>query len=437
MLKYKPWRSRTGDAWNGFDEDDNDTFCQKWNEFLQSELGHNLVPNWRREFHNAELYFDRAENYEFEENVEGEREEWMHLADLCANNDTELTDENINDNVQYWQAFRANYTEEQIGSMVSWLEKKKAEISESTGTEFKLNVDSLNEAQRKAFNIVLNHENDSEEKKLLMIITGLAGSGKSYLINSIRALLKEKCVVSAYFGIAAFNIKGKTLHSLLKLPIRGRNLKDLKGPALLQLQERLSGIKYLIIDEYSVVGQNLLGWIDKRCRQGTGELDKPFGGISMILVGDIAQLPPVGDKVLYHKKPNGEVGTMGFCMYKKFTTIIKLTVNERTKGNEIEQKTFRNVLYRLRNGDSTEEDWELPLTRTPANITDIIDKKSFVKLSFSNEKVACDNHEALMSLDVPVARINARHSKKTSARLSSDDVGGLEPTKYWCKSYAN
>ena len=197
MLKYKQWRSRTGDAWNGLDEDDNDTFCRKWNESLQSKLGHSLVPNWRREFHNAELYFDRAENDEFEENVEGEREEWMHLADLCANNDTDLTDENINDNVQYWQAFRANYTEEQIGSMVSWLEKKKAEISESTGTgtEFKLNVDSLNEAQRKAFNIVLNHENDSEEKKLLMMITGLAGSGKSYLINSIRALLKEKCVV--------------------------------------------------------------------------------------------------------------------------------------------------------------------------------------------------------------------------------------------------
>lgn len=191
----------------------------------------------------------------------------MHLADLCANNDTEIPDENINDNVQYWQAFGANYTDEQIGSMVSWLEKKKAEISESTGKEFELNVDSLNESQRKAFDIVLNHENDSEEKQLLMMITGLAGSGKSYLINSIRALLKEKCVVSAYFGIAAFNIKGKTLHSLLKLPIRGRNLKDLKGPALLQLQERLNGVKYLIIDEYSVFGQNLLGWIDKRCRQ--------------------------------------------------------------------------------------------------------------------------------------------------------------------------
>ena len=60
-------------------------FCQKWNEFLQSELGHSLVPNWSREFHNAKLYFERAENEDdFEENFEGEREEWMPLADLCA-----------------------------------------------------------------------------------------------------------------------------------------------------------------------------------------------------------------------------------------------------------------------------------------------------------------------------------------------------------------
>lgn len=122
LLKYKPWKSWTRDAWDGLDEveDNNDMFCQKWNEFLQSELGHTLVPNWNREFHNAELYFERAENEDdFEENFEGEREEWMHLADLCANNDTELNDENNNDNVQYWQGFRANYSEEQIGGMVS------------------------------------------------------------------------------------------------------------------------------------------------------------------------------------------------------------------------------------------------------------------------------------------------------------------------------
>ena len=161
----------------------------------------------------------------------------------------------------------------------------------------------------------------------------MTGSGISYLINNIRALLKEKCVVTAYFGIAAFNVKGKTLHSLLNLPIRGKKANDLRGPALSRLQEKLEGIRYIIIDEYSVVGQYLLGWIDKRCRQATGVADKPFGGISIILVGDIAQLPPVGDKVLYHKKPSGSIGTMGFCMYRHFYNVVKLTVNERSRAD--------------------------------------------------------------------------------------------------------
>jgi len=57
----------------------------------------------------------------------------------------------------------------------------------------------------------------------------------------------------------------------------------------------------------------------------------------------------------------------------------------------------------------------------------ITDKNLFVRLSYSNEKVACDNHEALTSLNVPIAQINARHSSKASEKFSSDDMGGLEP----------
>jgi len=117
-------------------------------------------------------------------------------------------------------------------------------------------------------------------------------------------------------------------------------------------------------------------------------------------------------------------------MYRLFDTVIKLTVNERSKGNDLAQERFRNALYRLKNGDSTEEDWQMFLNRTPGRIGDINDVKDFVKLSYSNKKVATDNHEALMSLNVPVAQINARHSNKASAKLSSDDMGGLEKFFY-------
>ena len=145
-----------------------------------------------------------------------------------------------------------------------------------------------------------------------MIITGQAGSGKSYVIDALRALLMQNCIVTAFFGIASFNVKGRTLHSLLRLPIRGKYRQDLKGSALMKLQEDLSNIKYLLIDEFSVVGQKMLGWIDRRCRQGTGNFDEPFGGLSIILTGDIAQLSPVLDKVLYHKKPKMKSLQQGF-----------------------------------------------------------------------------------------------------------------------------
>ena len=64
--------------------------------------------------------------------------------------------------------------------------------------------------------------------------------------------------VAAPTGVAAFNVDGMTLHSLLHLPTRG-DFRSLEGEYLLQLQQRLQGVDYLIIDEMSMVGRKLLG----------------------------------------------------------------------------------------------------------------------------------------------------------------------------------
>ena len=58
--------------------------------------------------------------------------------------------------------------------------------------------------------------------------------------------------------------------------------------------------------------------------KATGLITVPFGGISIILVGDIVQLPPVSDRVLYHNKPLNDLETQGYCMYRKFETVIRL-----------------------------------------------------------------------------------------------------------------
>ena len=199
---------------------------------------------------------------------------------------------------------------------------------------------------RLTFNIVESHftNNSPEQQPLHLIIIGLAGTGKSYLINGIRNLLQDKCQVSATTGKASYNVSGVTIHSLLKLPVGSRGCKDLTGQALCRLQENLNGINYILIDEYSMLGQATFGWIDKRCKQATGSHDKILGGKSMILIGDPAQLPPVADKPLYHSKPSSDVGEQGYQAYKMFDKVVKLTVNQRVQGTCPEQVQFRELL---------------------------------------------------------------------------------------------
>lgn len=71
-----------------------------------------------------------------------------------------------------------------------------------------------------------------------------------------------------------------------------------------------------------MLGQCMFTWVDKCLRQATGQLDKPFGNLSVILIGDFAQLPPVGDMPLYSPTPLSDLGTHGYAMYKLFTTVV-------------------------------------------------------------------------------------------------------------------
>lgn len=120
------------------------------------------------------------------------------------------------------------------------------------------------------------------------------------------------------------------------------------------------------MDEISMLGQNMMVWVDKRLRQVTTHLDIPFGGISVILIGDFAQLPPVGDHPLF--APEG-TGSHGHTMYNLFTKVVILEQIVRQSGTSKESEQFREILMRLRNGISTENDWNTLLQRTPTTAT--------------------------------------------------------------------
>ena len=275
-----------------------------------------------------------------------------------------------------------------------------------------VDVDSFSEMQKLAYDIVKSNCDDTsfEKQKLCLIINGVAGTGKSYLINAVRNLLQSKCAVTATTGKAVYNIRGITVHSLLKLPIGSRGNKDLTGQSLCRLQDNLNSIEYIIIDEYSMLSQVTFGWVHRHCKQATGYNDRVFGGKSLVLTGDPGQLPPVADKLLYHTKPSNAVGEQGYQAYHMFDIAVKLTVNQRVQGMSSEQARFRDLLLRLRKGESTVDDWKLLLTRQPSNIPNLCEFEDATRLFYSNEQVANYNYEQLMKLEHPVAHINACHS---------------------------
>ena len=268
---------------------------------------------------------------------------------------------------------------------------------------------------------------------LHLIILGEGGTGKSYLINAIRNLLAHHCLITAPTGKAAFNIKGVTLHSLFKLPIGSKWQKELSGQSLIDLQHNLNDVQYILIDEFSYVGQTMLGWINKRCKQATGCQEEILGNLSFILIGDPAQLPPVADKPLYHSIPSNDIGEEGYLIYHMFHTVIQLTENHRVAGNNSKQHRFRELLKRLRTGDSTEDDWHLLLTRQPSKIPDMDRFSDAVRLFFSNEDVAKYNSDRLDELGEPVACINARHSPDAAKKIDADLFNGLEPSIFLAK----
>lgn len=95
---------------------------------------------------------------------------------------------------------------------------------------------------------------------------------------------------------------------------------------------------------------------------------------------------------------------------------------------------FRQLQIRARNGDSSLDDWNILLLRSPNKVRNLIHfQNNAIRLSFGNEKVAQENYKQLKNLNQPIIQINAQHNSTKAKLVSADDMGGLEPTKYLSK----
>ena len=125
----------------------------------------------------------------------------------------------------------------------------------------------LHGKQLVAYNNVCDHfKVQDRATPLRLIISGTAATGMSYLIRCLKVLLAGQLCITAPTGVAAFNVDDYTLHSLLRLPVKG-DFKQLEGNRLQTIQQFMTSIRYLIIDEMSMVGRKMFGQVDRRLRQ--------------------------------------------------------------------------------------------------------------------------------------------------------------------------
>ena len=130
-----------------------------------------------------------------------------------------------------------------------------------------------------------------------VFLTGRAGTGKTTFLHRVREECLKQLVVCAPTGVAAINAKGVTIHSMFQLPFG--NLPPDQHSKLLgqrklskEKQRVLQSLDLLIIDEISMVRADVLDAIDWTLRRYRNPR-KPFGGVQLLMIGDLHQLPPV------------------------------------------------------------------------------------------------------------------------------------------------
>lgn len=283
---------------------------------------------------------------------------------------------------------------------------------------------------------------DKTPSQMLFNIDGTAGCGKTYLIAAICQGLRQLADfhdrpdpirVLASSGVAALNVHGQTLHSGFHLPVNGFSL--LSGSRLATMQLLWQGVYFVIIDEKSMLGQRTLAQIDSRCRQLFPQhANVPFGKLNIALVGDFAQLPPVGDTPLYSPpssvaSENGCLGRDGSSLYRLFTRSFLLQIVHRQAGDSPEQVKFRTLLQHASQGSLTREEWELLNSRFEKNLCpeDRILFQDCTCLYTTRTDVNEHNLAELRALNQPCARITARHDGgPAAAKATADEAGGLE-----------
>lgn len=187
-----------------------------------------------------------------------------------------------------------------------------------------------------------------------VFVTGKAGTGKSTLLDYFRSVTKKNIVVLAPTGVAAVNVEGETIHSFFRFK-PGITILKVKKFKNNKIYKALDAI---IIDEISMVRADLLDCIDKFLRLNGENNKMPFGGVQMIFIGDLYQLPPVvtsNEKKIFAERYKSEY----FFDADVYKDIFKMDFVELEKVYRQKDENFIQILNAIRNNSVTNEELEI------------------------------------------------------------------------------
>lgn len=382
-------------------------------DWIKAEKNLALCGNTDLEFENvlADHFDDEIENEEMVK--ETNYEEWQLIAKSVNSNPIQNVKLGMRDydlDFNFNQNF--DYTEEKMNEYLNFIEQQKKNFLKKEKNRLEIQLTS---EQMKVINILKRQISSLLKKETpdirKTIIQGKAGCGKSTIIRKMieeieKIFGEDSYILAAPTGVAATNIGGKTIHSALKI----FNFTDISESEKIKMQNEYKNLKFVILDEYSMIGAKLLCEIDRRLKQITGQKEIDFGGICIYLFGDIRQLPPVLDRVLYKDYKNitkDGLSEFGRILFVDFEASIFLENSMRQKGKD--QKVFRELLDRLSAGESTKADYNLLFNRRFSCFSkqEMEEFKHAIRLYHKNEDVNLYNITRLKCLNKPCCKITS------------------------------
>ncbi|GEM_PF-929989 len=187
-----------------------------------------------------------------------------------------------------------------------------------------------------------------ENTNQCVFITGKAGTGKSTLLQYFKEETDKDFVVLAPTGVAALNVGGATLHSFFRLPPRPIHPDEIKSLSSKSRRKIYQSVDIIIIDEVSMVRADMMDVIDRFMRLNGKNSHLPFGGVQMIFIGDLFQLPPVVSSEEEAKLFSTTYQSPFFFSAKVFDEL-GMKIVELTKVYRQKQQAFVELLNSIRN----------------------------------------------------------------------------------------